>query len=449
MTSLDPNNQFGLALQPPPPTSQSTTKFDMYQSKLFTNPATSSLNNLSYETTQQQQLEIKNNKKNTGIITTSSWRIGEAIAKKQLKQHFQQLQENDNRSKPSPKNTNSNENSPIQTNANKRVKQQQKYTECQLISPNPTTTKTNIQQQHQQPSSKYNLNTNAHIPLTNVKSSAPPPPPSSTNKNNTNKSSYDVQKYMQAQKSKRLHEIKSEKEKLTQKEEERKKRLQDLYQKQRRTTSASAGITTTATTVATATTPTSSSTMLANNIQYQRGNSSVPPPNHQHLHTKISKSTNSGTDTQKVSNFYEQDMSKVLMDKISYLLNDNDKLVDRQRARFELNANNRARETQVVSNRTSQLASGNHRSVSSSGGGGGGGGGGKRVEFNTNPAVVNGSGRDHYNVNENLNNTVDIETDENNKENYSEESSFDYSSSVTLTPTANSFKSDGKFIIFV
>ena len=99
------------------PTSQSTTKFFQqpqpsnahesnhmtHQQKMFTNVASNTAaSNSVYETiaangVRDQQIAEMKNKKNTGIITASSWRIGEAIAKKQLKQHLQQLQDNERR----------------------------------------------------------------------------------------------------------------------------------------------------------------------------------------------------------------------------------------------------------------------------------------------------------------------------------------------------------------
>ena len=307
---------------------------------------------------------------------------------------------------------NSNENSPVLPSS-KRAKAQQKYTECQLVTrPQSNSSKPAT---HSNPMSIVNK---ASAPLSSYSSS------SSKAKSN------EVQQYIQSQKSKRLHEIKSEKEKLKQKEEERKKRLQELYQKQRRKTATQNSNNNN--------NNSASTTPTGGNMHYQRGNSSVPPLSSYHSlsassHNKTSKSTsNDNNNSHKPSNFYEQDMSKVLMDKISYLLNDNDKLVDRQRARFEINAKTRQRDV----NKAEQNHHHHHQQQRS-----GSSGAGKRVEFNTVPSVVGLSG--HYG--DNVNSTVDMErsVDENNKENFSEESSFDYSSSATLTPNANSFKSDG------
>lgn len=200
--------------------------------------------------------------KNSALITTSSWRIGENLAQKHIKSEpdksiLYQVQYN-------PRSTSA----PL--NQSPQALKKPKRTECHLVQAakpaSTSATKTsslNSPQLNKNKSKPYDLN--------------------------------DIHKYIQSQKSKRLHETKSEKEKQKIQDEERKKKLQELYRKQRLQAIKSAQIT-------------NSASKLNN-----------------------SNEKNCQNNSNNSSKVYEQDMSKLLMDRISHLLNDNDKLVEKQR----------------------------------------------------------------------------------------------------------------------
>lgn len=122
---------------------------------------------------------------------------------------------------------------------------------------------------------------------------------------------------MQSKKSKRIYEIKSEKEKQKREDEERKKKLAELYRKQRFQTASSSGLH-------------ESRPKLIKLTNKNDSNSS----NEYHdigINKPPSNNATSNLISNKTSKLYEQDMSKILLDKITYLLNDNDKLVEKQR----------------------------------------------------------------------------------------------------------------------
>lgn len=128
----------------------------------------------------------------------------------------------------------------------------------------------------------------------------------------------DVHKYMQSKKSKRIYEIKNEKEKQKREDEERKKKLAELYRKQRSQTASSSG--------------------LHENLRTKSvklGNKNDSNSSNEFQDMGLGKPSNNNTSSNlighKTSKLYEQDMSKILLDKITYLLNDNDKLVEKQR----------------------------------------------------------------------------------------------------------------------
>ncbi|RNA42214.1 hypothetical protein BpHYR1_013387 [Brachionus plicatilis] len=192
----------------------------------------------------------------SAIITTSSWRIGENLAQKHMKPepdktmpaHPYQVQYNP-RSNSAP------------VNQSPHAPKKTKRTECHLVaSVAPKKPAVTSPQANKSKSKPYDLN--------------------------------DIQKYIQSQKSKRLHDTKSEKEKQKMQDEERKKKLQELYRKQRLQALKSAQIAST---------------------------------------SKLNNSSEKANSSNNSSKLYDQDMSKILMERISHLLNDNDKLVEKQR----------------------------------------------------------------------------------------------------------------------
>jgi hypothetical protein len=285
--------------------------------------------------------EANNQKSSTGIITASSWRMGEVLAQKHLA--VQKIDTNNDIIKHSDKENDSKQSQCQQAKKPKR-------TECHLISTNNNISNNNsIKQQHEY--IEKSLST-------------------SNNKSNKSYDLSDVHKYMQLQKTKRLYEIKNEKEKSKRDDEERKKKLQELYRKQRKqllnnNNNPNAK-------------PTGSSTTTVNNIF------SLPIKNE--------------NNSDKQSN--DQDMSKMLHDKIVHLLNDNDKLVDKQIKQLNMqssnNSNNKA--PKFVSKRITS----------------------KHVDFDTNKIFPI--------------------ADEDNNGNQNIESSLDYSSSATITPNSSHLK---------
>jgi hypothetical protein len=187
---------------------------------------------------------------------------------------------------------------------------------------------------------------------------------------------------MQLQKTKRLYETKSEKEKSKIHDEERKKKLQELYRKQRKQLMSGA---------------TSSKQPASGNLfSISLKNEEAKQSNHHHSN--------------------EQDMSKVLLDKITYLLNDNDKLVDKQMKQMSSKASSN---NAASSNKNHKFVSKRINNASTAT---------KRVEFE--PDLME---------------TNEFET--NNNSNKMVESSFDYSSSssaATLTPNSSNHIS-GKY----
>lgn len=211
----------------------------------------------------------------SSLISTSAWRIGENLAQRHLKSEpetkslMYQVQYNPRSNTAPPSH------SPQPAKKPKR-------TECHLV----------------QAAKALPCSSKATALVTSPQGSKNKSKPYDLN---------DIQKYIQSQKSKRLHDTKSEKEKQKVQDEERKKKLQELYRKQRLHAIKSAQCT-------------NSATKLNNSNE------------------KASCHNNS-TNLSKV---YEQDMSKLLMDRISHLLNDNDKLVEKQRKQI-LTEKNKAR----------------------------------------------------------------------------------------------------------
>lgn len=200
-----------------------------------------------YDTNGLNNHEDFNKLKNNGIITASSWRVGELLVQKQLKE-----------------NLTNNASSQINNTKNRSLindnKQKSKRTECHLIDTIPV---------------KLEKKTIIKEKQTKQLNSKP----------------YDLDglhKYMIDKKTKRLYETKTEKEKQKKEDEERKRKLQELYKKQR----------------------------IQNNL----------------TNTNKRERPNNENDSKFL---YEQDMSKILQDKITHLLNDNDKLVNRQRKQLE------------------------------------------------------------------------------------------------------------------
>jgi len=124
---------------------------------------------------------------------------------------------------------------------------------------------------------------------------------------------------MQSKKTKRLYDTKSEKEKQMREDEERKKKLAELYRKQRSQQQAGG------------------SGMAAGGASAGRpvkmsGKNDSNSSNEYHELANSTGSVKAGSGVvAKTNKLYEQDMSKILLDKITHLLNDNDKLVEKQR----------------------------------------------------------------------------------------------------------------------
>ena len=188
----------------------------------------------------------------SSIITTSSWRMGEAIAQKHLKQQSSAAYTTD----PSTS-------SAVYTHVTHRSSSAptSNITQPKLISSTPSSSQQQQQQQSMRKQKKTSSIQDYHL-------IAPPPPSSSSKVTNTNvkinspqsasrlggskptssatslsskpHDLSDLHQYMKNQKLKRLYEINSEKEKLKIQEEERKKKLSELYQKQRQQAAATA-----------------------------------------------------------------------------------------------------------------------------------------------------------------------------------------------------------------
>jgi hypothetical protein len=211
-----------------------------------------------------------NNNNNNGIITASSWRAGEALVQKQLKV-------NTNISRTSNNKT-------IDLNGSKHQHQlKTKRTECHLVDTVPVKLVDDKLKKTDQHKSDYSLSKQHGL------SSTKP---------------YDlegVHKYMNEKKTKRLYETRSERERQKKEEEERKRKLQELYKKQR-------------------------------SQPQQQQQQHIP-----HFSSTFKNKSFASTPAQAEASttnakiLYERDMSKVLQDKIAYLLNDNDKLVEMQR----------------------------------------------------------------------------------------------------------------------
>jgi hypothetical protein len=304
--------------------------------------------------------DTNNPKSSTGIITTSSWRIGEVIAQKQLKDFHMATQKIDNNTADLVKlSDKENDSKPSQTSQQTK---KPKRIECHLVNTNniPNNTSSKPQQ-------------NEHIEKSLLTSN--------NSKSNKPYDLTDVHKYMQIQKTKRLYEIKNEKEKSKRDDEERKKKLQELYRKQRKQLLNNNNNTK----------PTGSSTTTVNNI-----------------FSLSIKNENNNTDKQ--SN--DQDMSKMLHDKIIHLLNDNDKLVDKQIKQLNMTSSHNSNNNKAHKFVSKRITNNSN----------------KRVEFDTNKLYpladednekfnkLNGSG------NQNI------------------ESSLDYSSSATITPNSSHLK---------
>ncbi|CAF0778521.1 unnamed protein product [Brachionus calyciflorus] len=240
-------------------------------------------NEHSFEPSPSQQSMLQfNTNKSTGIITTSSWRVGEAMAQKHVKQQHINEQEKNLIAHPYQLQYNSRSTS-APVNQSPQSAKKIKRTECHLVQTQvPTSSKT----------STKTITNNVSSPQLNKNKQKP-------------YDLNDIQKYIQSQKSKRLHETKSEKEKQKIQDEERKKKLQELYRKQRLQAIKSAQI-----------------------------NSSSKLNNSNEKHGSHNNSANNSTEKAGSSKLYEQDMSKMLMDRISHLLNDNDKLVEKQRKQY-------------------------------------------------------------------------------------------------------------------
>lgn len=169
-----------------------------------------------------------------------------------------------------------------------------------------------------------------------------------------------------------MYETRSEKEKQKREDEERKKKLAELYRKQRaQTASANSGTTSLdnnthggSTQMRTKSMKLTKSDSLSSNEYHEGGVLNSNP-------SKLTSSSqggagsfnsaagNSGVSGSAKSNkLFEQDMSKILLDKITHLLNDNDKLVEKQRKHLHVTKfNNQKVLSQVSSKRVDFIVS--------------------------------------------------------------------------------------------
>jgi hypothetical protein len=165
----------------------------------------------------------------------------------------------------------------------------------------------------------------------------------------------DVQKYMQSKKTKRIYETKSEKEKQKKEDEERKKKLAELYRKQRAQTAAGTNsmahgaIDSSSNIVPQTSTLTSSTAQRSKSMKILSNKNDSSSSNEYHDSTVhgsnqnlkfIANSSIGITKPSSSHKLYEQDMSKILLDKITHLLNDNDKLVEKQRKQLQITKSN-------------------------------------------------------------------------------------------------------------
>ncbi len=163
---------------------------------------------------------------------------------------------------------------------------------------------------------------------------------------------------MQSKKTKRIYETKSEKDRQKREDEERKKKLAELYRKQR-----------TQTATASAPPPTAdnnshqpSAQPRAKSAKASKNDSLSSNEYHETAANNPSKlaSGNPGGlgsssavcgGSGKGNKLYEQDMSKILLDKITHLLNDNDKLVEKQRKQLHVTKSNNQKVLSQVSSK--------------------------------------------------------------------------------------------------
>ena len=217
------------------------------------------------------------------ISTASSWRAGEALVQKQLKQHLkQQLKQQTDQDL-----ITANRRHQLNELSTKQKQQSQpKRSEFHSMPIQAATTQQIKPKTSQQASASFNIKPTKNIIV---------PTSSSSSK------AYDLEH--KNQKIKRIYENKSDKERLKREDEERKRKLQEIYRKQR-------------------------SSQLDTRKEVKASNSATTNP-----------STSLTDSKQLISNkfLYEQDMSKILLDKITHLLNDNDKLVEKQRQQFSTN----------------------------------------------------------------------------------------------------------------
>ena len=238
-----------------------------------------------------------------GLISASSWRIGEAIVQKQLKQHIRQQKQHiketaeakaddfkPNEAKSSgPKRSESTNNA---QNNHSPYSNRTKRTECHLVQETPSNRAATGHSKAVNTQGKQQQQQQQHSNVKSVKSKS--------------YQTSDLQNYIDNQKKKRSNDLKSEKEKQSREKEERKKKLEELYRKQRSQAVTVRNQTTPEPVVAYA--PTLRSQRRVDNSKFKQIED---------------KSLERDSSKNKLN--YEQDMSKVL------LLNDNDKLVEKRK----------------------------------------------------------------------------------------------------------------------
>lgn len=225
------------------------------------------------------------------IITASSWRVGEALAQKQLKHH---------QKTPLSSTVDLNDQTSNRTSRSKS-KKDLSISDQKSSSRSPRQTNLKLKK-----TEHFLVDDQIPVKDTNKNKQKTPNQPDKYKASKHTKSYdlEDVHKYMLDKKTKRLFATKSEKQKQKREEEERKRKLAELYQKQRLQN------------------PTIKTSLVTSEIKKDL--------------VQRSKST------------YEQDVSKELQDKINVLLQDNDKLVERKRLEINLSHEMNNKRTKLV-----------------------------------------------------------------------------------------------------
>jgi hypothetical protein len=280
----------------------------------------------------------------TSIITASSWRAGELIAQKHLKQldhasvatlsnEYQQHHQQSTKSATAPSNhvSSSHRSSSAPINPQPSSKQ----TSCsaaaasaQLASKKQKKT-SSIQDYHLVAPTASDRNKIVGVKVNSPQSASKQ---ANSNKLSSNKpyDLTDLHQYMKNQKLKRLYEINSEKERQRLQEDERKRKLSELYQKQRQQAALAAANGN----AVSSTSPAVQQQQPPPPISSRTKQSTQAKPSGSNSNNNSNNNNSSGNSSNNKLQAHDQDISKVLMDRITYLLSDNDKLVEKQRRKY-------------------------------------------------------------------------------------------------------------------